>query len=292
MSAWAAVVRDVFRQARASGLTAALLVVSIVTAVTCSTADVTSDGALTLLGGAVRVIDGVSRPAAVRYFQFMLAGIVADVFGILLALVWTAGFLPSFLDPSAISVMLAKPPRRMRLFLARFAGVVLFVGAQAVTFVGFTWMALGRATGEWGLAYWLCVPLLLLQFTVFFSFAALMAVLTRSTAGCLIGSLLFWLTCWAMNYGRHAVVVIDPTQGLEAAAQVANLGYWFLPKPADFGLILYDALDAGRFGTPLVDFQRLQDRGLFLPDWSVVTSLAFAVMLLAVAAYEFVHADY
>ena len=65
-----------------------------------------------------------------------------------------------------------------------------------------------------------------------------------------------------------------------------------LPKPADFGLILYDALGADRFATPLVEFRRVQEQGLFSPVWSVVSSLAFAAVLLAVAVYEFVHDDY
>jgi hypothetical protein len=292
MSAWIAVVRDVFRQARASGLTAALAGVSILAAVTCSTVEIGSNNTLTLLFGQVRLTDGVSLPEAVRYLQFLLAGIVADVFGVLLALTWTAGLLPSFLDSTVASVMVAKPPGRTGLFLARFFGVVIFVGVQALIFVGLTAVSLGARTGVWDSAYWLCVPLLLVQFTVFFSFSALIAVITRSTAGCLIGTLLFWLACFAMNYGRHAIVLLDPTTGLESAAHVANLGYWFLPKPADFGLILYDALDAGRFGTPLVDFQGLHQRGLFLPWASILSSLASAAVLLAVAVHEFVHSDY
>jgi hypothetical protein len=292
MSAWIAVVRDVFRQARASGLTATLLGVSILAAVTCATVEVGSSNTLTLFSGRVSVIDGVSPAVAVRYLQFLMAGIVADMFGVLLALTWTAGFLPSFVDASAASVLVVKQPPRSRLFLARFFGVITFVGVHTLIFVGLTAVALGARTGVWDWAYWLCVPLLLVQFTIFYSFSALMAVMTRSTAGCLIGTLLFWLACFAMSYGRHAIVLLDPTQELEAAAHVANLGYWLLPKPADFSLILYDALDAGRFGTPLVDFQRLQERGLFLPWASILSSLAFAVMLLAVAVYEFVHADY
>ena len=65
-----------------------------------------------------------------------------------------------------------------------------------------------------------------------------------------------------------------------------------MPKPADFGLILYDALDADRFATPLVDLRRLQDRGQFLPLWSIASSLAFAAVLLAVTVYEFAHDEY
>jgi hypothetical protein len=136
------------------------------------------------------------------------------------------------------------------------------------------------------------VPLLLVQFTVFFSFSALLAVTTRSTAGCLVGSILFWLVCWAMNYGRHTLVGLELTQATAALTRSAEFGYWLLPKPVDFGLILYDALDADRFVTPWVEFRRVQERGLFHPGWSVVSSVAFGAVLLALAVYEFVHEDY
>jgi ABC-type transport system involved in multi-copper enzyme maturation permease subunit len=292
-----ALVRDVFRQARATGLTATLLTVSAVTALVCATAEIHSEpgsagGSLTILFGAIRVIDGVSPDTAVRYLQFLLGALVADTAGILLTLVWTAGFLPTFIDPGAASVLLAKPTARSTLFLGRFFGVVLFVGLQALVFVGLTAAALGLRTGVWPTAYWLCVPLLLAQFTVFYSFSALLAVLTRHTAGCLVGAILFWIVCWFMNYGRHALVGLEITQATEGLVRTADAGYWFLPKPADFGLILYDALDADRFTTPWIEFRRVQERGLFLPLWSVVSSLAFAAVLLAVAVYEFAHDDY
>lgn len=297
MTAVAALVRDVFRQARATGLTAVLLTVTGLTTLVCATTDFRADpasvgGSLTVLFGAVRVIDGVPHDVAIRYLQFLLAALVADTLGVLLALIWTAGFLPSFIDPAAASVLLAKPPGRGMLFLGRFAGVVLFVGVQALVFVALTAAALGLRTGFWGAHYWLCVPLLLAQFTVFYAFSALLAVMTRHTVGCLVGSILFWLVCWAMNYGRHVLVGLEATEATAALVRTADVGYWLLPKPADFGLILYDALDADRFATPGVELKRVQEQGLFLPLWSVLSSLAFAVGLLAVAVYEFVHDDY
>jgi hypothetical protein len=297
MTAVAALVRDVFRQARATGLTAVLLAVTGVTTLVCATADFSTDpgsanGTLTIIFGTVRVIDGVPHDVAVRYLQFLLAALVADTLGVLLALIWTAGFLPTFIDPTAASVLLAKPPARRALFLGRFAGVVTYVGVQALMFVALTAAALGLRTGFWGAAYWLCVPMLLAQFTVFYTFSALLAVMTRHTVGCLVGSILFWLVCWAMNYGRHVLVGLEPTEATAALVRTADIGYWLLPKPADFGLILYDALDADRFSTPWIEFRRVQEQGLFLPLWSVVSSLAFAAGLLAVAVYEFVHDDY
>jgi hypothetical protein len=293
----AAVVRDVFRQARATGLTATLLAFSAGAAVICYTAEYApaaggSTGTLTLLFGRVQVLAGTTLAEGVRYLQFLLAGIVADTLGILIALVWTAGFLPAFLDPGNASVLIAKPPSRIALFLARFFGVVLFVGVQGLAFIAATAVALGLRTGIWPAAYWFCVPLLLIQFTVFYAFSAVLAVSTRSTAGCLIGSILFWLVCWTMNYGRHALVGLEPSQVTAGLVHAAGLAYWVLPKPADFGLILYDPLGAERFTTPMVEFGRVQERGMFQPFWSVVSSLAFAAVMLAVAVYEFVHDDY
>jgi hypothetical protein len=294
MTPLVAVIRDVFRQARATGLTATIRIIIVAIAGFCATAQFTqyptdANGKLTILFGSVSLIEGVNRSVAANYLQFLLAGIVADMLGVLLALVWTSGFLPTFLDAPAISVMLAKPPRRTALFLSRFTGVVLFVGFHALLFVTLTSLVLGSWTFS---AYWLCLPLLLMQFTVFLAFTALLAVMTRNTAGCLIGTILFWLVCMAMNYGRHVLVGLEASDMSAALVRTADIGYWIFPKPADFGLILYDALDADRFATPLVDLRRLQERGLFSPIWSVISSLAFATVVLGVAVYEFVHDDY
>ena len=60
----------------------------------------------------------------------MLAGVFADTAGVLLALLWTAGFLPSYLDPSSITVTLAKPVPRWSLLVGMYLGVTAFVAAR------------------------------------------------------------------------------------------------------------------------------------------------------------------
>ena len=135
----------------------------------------------------------------------ILAAGVADTLGLLLTLVWTAGFLPSFLDSRAISVLLAKPISRETLLLGKYLGVLAFVFVQAAFFVGGTWLALAVRTGVWDAVYLPAVPLLLLHFAIFFSFSLLLAVCTRSTVVCVFGSIAFWGICWAINFGRHAV---------------------------------------------------------------------------------------
>ena len=64
--------------------------------------------------------------------KMVLLGLVADTGGILLALVWTAGFLPTFLEPGAASVLLAKPVPRWSLLAGKFLGILIFVAFQAL----------------------------------------------------------------------------------------------------------------------------------------------------------------
>jgi hypothetical protein len=262
-------------------------------------------GDLTLAFGAIKVHLARYKEEAVRHLQLLLAVGVADVAGLLLTLIWTAGFLPTFLEHNAVAVLLAKPVPRWSLLLGKFLGVLAFVLFQATLFVGGTWLALGLRTGVWDKSYLLCILMLLLHFTIFFSFSTLLAVCTRSTVACVFGSLVFWFLCWGMNYGRHAVVALEPSPAATSADQVApqqtlsplvrwttEAGYWALPKPADLGILLYHAMHAESFARELSVFEMVEQRNQFNPQLSVLASLLSTLLILAVAARQFVLMDY
>jgi hypothetical protein len=250
-------------------------------------------GELTLAFGAVRLPLGRDAEDAVRFLQLLLAGGVADAAGLLLALVWTAGFLPGFLDPGAAAVLLAKPVPRWSLLAGKYLGVVAFVGFQAAVFVFGTWLALGLRTGVWHAIYLMCLPVLLLHFAVFFSVSVLLAVTTRNTVACVFGSILFWFLCWGMNYGRHAAVGLAEPHPLPGSfGLLLEGGYWVLPKPADLGVLLFEGLQADGYFGRFLEFQAVRDAGAFYPELSVLSSVLFAAAVLALAAREFVTTDY
>ena len=114
---------------------------------------------------------------------------MADTLGLLLTLIWTAGFLPGFLDGRSISVLLAKPAPRWLLLAGKYVGVLAFVLFHATLFVGGTWLAIGCERAFGMPTYLYAIPLLLLHFAVFFSVSLLLAVLTRSTVVCVFGSI-------------------------------------------------------------------------------------------------------
>jgi len=253
----------------------------------------TAGGRMTLAFGAVVIPMARERGDAVRFLELLLSGGIAGTLGLLLALVWTAGFVPTFLEPSAASVLLAKPVPRWQLLLGKYLGVVTFVAFQVTLFVVLTWFALGVRTQVWDMTYWWCIPLLLLQFAVFYSFSVLLGVLTRSTVACVFGSVLFWLLGWGINYGSVLAHSVGESQSLPSfTLALTEAAYWISPKPIDAGLILFDALDARQhFEKPMI-FKQLQSWQGFSPVLSILSCLALTVVLLALSAHEFNETDY
>jgi ABC-type transport system involved in multi-copper enzyme maturation permease subunit len=250
-------------------------------------------GQVNLLWGAMPVALGRDRENAVRFLELLLAGGVADSLGLLLALVWTAGFLPAFLEPSAIAVLLAKPPPRWSLLVGKYLGVLVFVLFQATIFVVGTWLALGVRTGIWMPAYLLCIPLLLVHFAIFYSFSTMLATLSRSTVTCVFGSVLFWLLCWGMNYARHKSLVDPDLTALPTPFHATvEAAYWVTPKPADMSILLFEALEAREHFGMMDEIEQVRARGAFHPGLSVLASLLFAALTLVAAARQFETTDY
>jgi ABC-type transport system involved in multi-copper enzyme maturation permease subunit len=188
---------------------------------------------------------------------------------------------------------LAKPVPRWSLLVGKFLGVLAFLAFQAVLFVGGTWLALGLGTGVYDPLYLWAIPLLLLHFAVFYSFSTYLAVCTRSTVACITGSLLFWLTCWGINYGRHIVVGLPKLEEMGPSfLGLVEVCYWIVPKPADLNYLLFENLQAGNFFNRAFDFQTVIARGAFHLELSILSSCLFAVVVLALACWQFVTTDY
>src|SRR5205823_5721817 len=133
------------------------------------------------------------------------------------------------------SVLLTKPAPRWALLVGKFLGVLGLVAFQVTIFVAGAWAALGLRTGIWRPGFLVCIPLLTLQFAVLYSFSTLLAVWTRSTAACVVGSLVLWAACSGVNLGRLAAVAAREDSGRPPAASafagLLEAGYWVLPKP-------------------------------------------------------------
>jgi ABC-type transport system involved in multi-copper enzyme maturation permease subunit len=257
-------------------------------------------GRVSLLFGVFRYPFNRKAVDEVQFIQGIFASWIAGTIGILMALVWTAGFLPEALAPSAASVMLAKPAPRWLFLAGKYLGVVCFIGLHATIFFVGTWLALGLRTGYWPPEYLLGIPLMIYHFAVIFSFSVMLAVLFRSTMACVVGGVLFWVVCYAVNYGRHFAVVYESDLHVGHALPgftmfLSELGYWLLPKPADFTIMLENALNLGSTKMTLAaqqPFAAVLARGLFHPILAILSSCIFPAFALWAAASQLSTTDY
>jgi hypothetical protein len=90
---------------------------------------------------------------------------------------------------------------------------------------------------------------------------------------------------------------VQPTT--PASSTLIEVGYWLMPKPADLGILLFDALQppdaqgrATNFVSQMVAYDKLKQHDAFHPALSITSSLIFMILILALAGYEFIHTDY
>jgi ABC-type transport system involved in multi-copper enzyme maturation permease subunit len=257
-------------------------------------------GKMTLMYGLFPVAFMRTAEQEVQFLLNIFASWVAGTIGILMALVWTAGFVPESLHPSAASVLLAKPVPRWLFLLGKYLGVVCFVALNVIVFFVGTWLALWFKTGVSQPEYLMGIPLLVFHFAVIYSFSVMLAVVFRSTTACVVGTVLFWFICYGINYGRHfASVYVEmnpggpPLSGLTMF--VSEAGYWLLPKPADFTILLERALHLGDNMMALdaqEPFKSVLAKDDFHPIFAILSSCGFTVFALWAAAVHLAKTDY
>ena len=111
---------------------------------------------------------------------------------VILALVSCASIFPEFLKAGSIEVFLSKPIGRVRLFIWKYIGSLLFVAVQVGLFAVIAFFAIGFRLGEWNFSIFWAVPLVTFVFSLVYCVAVLIGVASRSTLFALLGAVLFW----------------------------------------------------------------------------------------------------
>jgi ABC-type transport system involved in multi-copper enzyme maturation permease subunit len=255
-------------------------------------------GHLSLGFGLVRPEVGRDGTGEVLALEMLLAKFLAGGIGIVLALLWTCDFIPSMLRADKAGALLTKPVPRWLLLVGKYLGAVALVAAQTTVFVVGTWLALAFKTQVWLPGYLFTIPVVVLLFAILYSVSVLLAVWTRSAAVCLTGTLLFWAASSWVVQARHELEA-RPVLAPEAAAapvverRFAEAGYWVLPKTVDLLLLLHTLVPpAGKAAPTLPLLDALEKRSAFHPGVSLVCSLLFGGVVVALAASRFTRLDY
>ncbi len=199
--------------------------------------------------------------------------------GILLGLSIAIGLFSSMLERGRLYLLLSKPIARWELYLARYLGGVLLVCATTMLFCLGLWFLLWLKTGITELGLIGAGLVVVFLFAVFYSFAALMTLLTESTGLAFVATLVIWGLA-ELTFLRDALRALSPTLGT-----IADAIYYILPKTNELELVAIELIGA----QGMVQGVELQSSGLWFPLW---TSALFGGAMLALGVYLFSRKDY
>jgi ABC-type transport system involved in multi-copper enzyme maturation permease subunit len=193
-------------------------------------------------------------------------------FGMFLALFASAGLVPSLLEPGRIELLLSKPVSRTHLLLGRYLGNVLIVLANSIWLVGGVWLIFGLKTGVWSPQFLFAIAATVFLFCVLLTVVFLMGVLFDSAALATMVPVALMIISPILAQEKTVVKLLSS----EWARTAWKALYHALPK----------VFDIGRMTLNLV-------RGDAVESWfPLLTSAAFAVVVLGVALWHFERRDF
>ena len=233
----------------------------------------------------------VSSAEMVYVVEIAMGEIMAGWVGLLVAIIVTAGSIPSVLQKGTLDLLLAKPIGRPAILLAKYAGGCIFVFLVATLIIGGCWLALSIRTGHWNLYFPVTILTLTFFFAILYPVSVLVGVLTRSHAMAAVATLVTWLTCYSV--GRERIKLLSP-EGVGSSRAWVNavkVIHMILPKTSDLSIM--NQLLVSRGGVRDV-------AGDMVPEWLPSTqygmifgtSALFALFILSLACVKFSRNNY
>jgi len=198
--------------------------------------------------------------------------------GIFLGLFIAIGLFSGMFTRGHIDLILSKPIARWELYLARYLGGIVLVGATTMLFCVGVWALLSLKVGMTDLGLIWAGFVVVFLFAVLYSFAALIALMAEGTGAALVATIVIWGLA-EFAYVRDLLRQLSPVLG-----SVADVLYYLLPKTNDLEMVATKLVGAEQF---LTDTAGAPSVGLAF--WS---SGLFAIVMLALGIYLFSRKDY
>ncbi|MBL9118974.1 MAG: hypothetical protein JNL80_03555 [Phycisphaerae bacterium] len=126
-----------------------------------------------------------------------------------LGLISTASIFPDFLADGAIDMVLAKPLSRLKAFLVKYLGALLFVLMQVTVFCVAS-LIIGRLRmGEWQWMLLAAIPVVTIFFSYLYAISALVGVATRSSIAAILAAAVFWFSVFLIQTAEFALLQVS-----------------------------------------------------------------------------------
>ncbi len=148
---------------------------------------------------------GNTKDAVVEWYRGWIGWLINWPVGTLIvfvAIIATAGIMPRMFEPGSISLLLSKPITRSRLFLAQFTGACTFMLLVSLYFTVGVWLIAVIRLGIWNPNVFLCIPLFMLMFMVYYSVSAYVGLLYRSAIMSVLATILLFCICFSLGWAK------------------------------------------------------------------------------------------
>lgn len=235
-----------------------------------------------------------------RYFianlENFIGNALAGWFGIIIAIVATAGFVPSLLQGGTTHLFLAKPAPRWVFLLGKYLGGVAFVAFHATLLAALVATAVFARTGWFDARFLLVGPILAGLFAIVYAISCVAAVLFETPVVSVLLALGFWLGCSVVAFAKHDLPKIEGPTGArleipKPLLAAIDAAYWVLPKPRDLGQLAASVTLEGREPPEIARLERDLKPRIDFPK-SAASSAAFTAALLAAGCVVFRRRDY
>ena len=137
------------------------------------------------------------------------------------AIIITAGFIPSMLAKGSLDLMVSKPVGRTRLLIYKYVGGLTFVLVLTTATVVGVWLAIGIRSGIWTPNFLAIIPILTFYFAVLYAVSTTVAVFTRNTLVAILLTGVAWGGLWVVGKVNDG---IENRREKEAKAKPVNPG--------------------------------------------------------------------
>lgn len=315
---------DSLRLLRARALFWITLVISALAAVIYLSIGFTPTG-ISMMFGMAEMESPVLRagnPAAELFylglFSKFIVGLWLSWVAIGLAIISCAPIFPDFMAEGSIGIPLSKPVSRLKLFLYKYIGSLMFVVLQVGLFCAIVFFAVRWRVGTWNPSVFWAVPLVTLVFSYLYSVVVLVAVKTRSVLPAILAGILVWFASWIGQKGEEVLYQLtymgarqeDVSEGgNDSLREWHQRSVWLmacLPKTGEtVGLMDRHVVVGGKTGFSNSGFlQVLMGREVSADEsvdravarhstfYVVGTSLVFEAVMLGLAAWTFCRRDF
>jgi ABC-type transport system involved in multi-copper enzyme maturation permease subunit len=193
-------------------------------------------------------------------------------FGMLLAILASAGLIPTIFEPGRIELLLSKPVSRSHILLGRYLGNLLVIAANVFYPVIAVWVIFGIKTGVWTPGFLYSSLLTVFMFAIYLTIIVLVGVQ--------------WESAVVATMVTFAVVVISIILNFQSTLERLLTSEWSRDVVRGLYYILPKGVDVGKMMTNII-------KGLPIDSWMPFWSTAlFGAACLGAGLYIFEKKNY